>query len=92
MSLGATSALATDYELNPRVELAGGYNDNVTLVTGANQISAADALADARVEWLAQQPNWHWRITPEVRGNWYSGHSDLNSNAELLYLEGERDR
>lgn len=90
MSLTATAAHATNYELNPRVELAGGYNDNVTLVTGPNSISAADALADARVEWLAQQPNWEWRITPEVRGNWYSGHSELNSNAELLYLQGER--
>jgi len=47
MSLGVMPALATNYELNPRVELAGGYNDNVTLVSGANQISAADALADA---------------------------------------------
>jgi hypothetical protein len=90
MSLGAPAALATDYELNPRLELAGGYNDNVTLVSGPNPISAADALADARVEWLARQPNWEWRITPEVRGNWYSGHSDLNSNAEFLYLQGER--
>jgi len=90
MSLGVMPALATNYEFNPRVELAGGYNDNVTLVSGANQISAADALADARVEWLAQQPNWHWRITPEVRGNWYSDHSDLNSNAELLYVDAER--
>ena len=90
MSLACTSVHATNYELNPRVELAGGYNDNVQLVSGPNPISAPDALADARVEWLAQEPNWEWRITPEVRGNWYSGHSDLNSNAELLYLEGER--
>jgi hypothetical protein len=90
MSVGAPSALATDYQLNPRLEVAGGYNDNVTLVSGPNPISAADALADARVEWLAREPNWEWRVTPEVRGNWYSGHSDLNSNAELLYLQGER--
>jgi hypothetical protein len=90
MPLACTSAHATNYELNPRVELAGGYNDNVTLVSGPNQVAAGDALADARVEWLAEEPNWEWRITPEVRGNWYSGHSDLNSNAELLYLEGER--
>jgi hypothetical protein len=83
------SARATDYQVNPRVELGGGYNDNVTLVS-TNQISAGEALADARVELLAQEPNWQWRATPEVRGNWYSGHSDLNSNAELLYLDGER--
>jgi hypothetical protein len=90
ISLVARSALATDYQVNPRVELAGGYNDNVTLVTGSNEVSAADALADARVEFLAQEPNWQLRATPEVHGNWYSGHSDLNSNGELLYLDGVR--
>jgi hypothetical protein len=90
ISLACNSAHATNYELNPRVELAGGYNDNVTLVSGPNAISAPDALAAGRVEWLAQQPNWEWRVTPEVSGNWYSGHSELNSNAEFLHLEGER--
>jgi hypothetical protein len=83
-------AVAADYQINPRVEVAGGYNDNVTLVTGANEISAADALVDARVELLAQEPNWQWHVTPEVHGNWYSGHSGLNSNGEVLYLDGKR--
>ena len=84
------AAVAADYQINPRIEVAGGYNDNVTLVTGANEISAADALVDARVELLAKEPNWQWRATPEVHGNWYSGHSDLNSNGESLYLDGQR--
>jgi hypothetical protein len=90
MALCTMSALATDYQINPRLELAGGYDDNVNLGTGSNEIAAADALADARVELLAQDPNWRWRATPEVRGNWYSGHSDFDSNAEFLYLDGER--
>jgi hypothetical protein len=89
MLLGATPGLATDYQMNPRVELGGGYDDNVNLA-GSNEISAADALADARVELLAQEPNWHWRVTPEVRGDWYSGHSEFNSNGECLYLDGQR--
>lgn len=89
-ALHAASALATDYEINPRLEVAGGYNDNVTLASGANEISAADAFADARLELAARAPNWHWLATPEVTGNWYSGHSDLNSNGEFLYLDGQR--
>lgn len=89
-TLAGGSALATDYQINPRVEVAAGYNDNVTLLTGANEISAADALVDARLELLAQEPNWQWRAIPEVHGNWYSGHSDLNSNAEVLTLDGQR--
>ncbi len=90
MALCTLSALATDYQINPRLELAGGYDDNVNLATGTNEIGAAVALADARVELLAQEPNWLWRATPEVRGNWYPDHSDFDSNGEFLYLDGER--
>jgi len=87
--LSAPSARATDYQINPRLELAGDYDDNVLLTT-TNEISAAAAMADARVELLAEEPNWQLRATPEARGNWYSGHSDVNSNGEFLSLDGER--
>ena len=90
MALCTLSALATDYQINPRLELAGGYDDNVNLGARANEIAAGYALADARVELLAQEPNWQWRATPEVRGNWYPDHSDFDSNGEFLYLNGER--
>ena len=89
MALCTLSALATDYQINPRLELAGGYDNNVNL-GATNEIAAGYALADARVELLAQEPNWRWRATPEVRGNWYPDHSDFNSNGEFLYLDGER--
>jgi hypothetical protein len=89
-SLGATASLATEYQMNPRVELGGGYNDNLNLGTASQEIAAADALADARLELLAQEPNWHWRLTPEVRGDWYPQHSTYNSNGEFLYLDGQR--
>ena len=90
LSLGCASALATDYQINPRVEVGGLYDDNVNLATGGNEVAAAGALADARVEFLAQEPNWLWRATPEVRGSWYSGHSDFDSDGEFLYLDGQR--
>jgi hypothetical protein len=90
MALRTLSALATDYQINPRLELAGGYDDNVNL-GATNEIAAGYALADARLELLAQEPNWRWRATPEVRGNWYPDHSDFDSNGEFLYLDGERN-
>jgi hypothetical protein len=89
-TLTATPALATDYEVNPRVELAGGYNDNLNLGTSSNEIAAADGMAVARVELLAKEPNWQWRATPEVRGTWYADHASYNSNGEALYLDGMR--
>ena len=87
----AAPAVATDYQFNPRVELAGGYDDNVNLaVTGANKIGSSDAVADARVDLVARESNWQWRLTPEARGTWYPSHSALDSNGEFLYLNGER--
>ncbi len=91
LSLAAASAVATDYEFNPRVELAGGYDDNVNLaVTGANKIGSSDAMADARVDLVARESNWQWRLTPEAHGTWYPGHTDFDSNGEFLYLNGQR--
>jgi hypothetical protein len=91
LSLAAAPAVATDYQFNPRLELAGGYDDNANLaVTGVNKIASSEAMADARVELVAREPNWTWRVTPEARGTWYPDHSDLDSNGEFLYLNAER--
>ena len=91
LSLAAAPAVATDYQFNPRVELAGGYDDNANLAAaGGNKIGASDAMADARVDLVARESNWQWRLTPEVRGTWYPSHTDLDSNGEFLYLNGQR--
>ena len=90
MALAAPSGRATNYQVNPRVELAGGYDDNLNLGSSSNELAAVDGMADARVELLAKGPNWQWRATPVVRSTWYSGHSDYNSNGEFLYLDGAR--
>lgn len=91
ISIAATTATATDYQFNPRVELQGAYDDNANLAqTSAAKIAAADALLDARVDLLAQEPNWQWKLTPEVRGSWYPSHTDLDSDGEFLYLSGQR--
>jgi hypothetical protein len=91
LSLAAASAVATDYEFNPWVDLGGGYNDNVLLASsGVNKVGAADAIADARVQLLAQGPDWQWLATPEVRGTWYPDYSNFDSNGEFLTLNAQR--
>ena len=43
LSLAAASAAATDYEVNPWIQLGAGYNDNITLVVpGPDKIGAGD--------------------------------------------------
>ena len=91
-SLGSTIAVATDYEFNPRVQLSAGYDNNVTLVTpSVDKISSADGMVDARADFLAQESNWQWRITPDVTGTWYPDHTEIDSNGEYLYLYGARN-
>ena len=70
LSLAAASAAATDYELNPWFELGGGYNSNVLLApSGVRAVGAGNDMADVRVDLLAQELNWKWEATPEVRGS-----------------------
>jgi hypothetical protein len=92
LSLAAASAVATDYEFNPWVELGAGYDDNIVLAApGVNKIGAADAMADARVQLLAQGPNWQWEATPEAHGKWFSSQSEFDSNGEFLTLNAQRN-
>jgi hypothetical protein len=90
LSLAAAPAVATDYEFNPWIKLGAGYDENITLASsGGNQISAADAIVDARVELLAQELNWKLIATPEVRGTWFPSQSNFNSNGEFLNLDAQ---
>ena len=87
----AVPAVATEYQFNPRLELGAGYDDNANLaVTGQNKIGSSEGLADARVDLVARESNWQWRVTPEVRGTWYPSNTELDSNGEFLYLSGQR--
>ena len=81
LSWAAVPAVATDYQFNPRVELAGGYDDNANFaVTGGDKIASSDAMADARVDLVARESNWEWKVTPEARGTWYPSQTRLDSN------------
>jgi hypothetical protein len=89
--LSAAPAVATEVVYNPRVEVDGGYDDNANLSgLSSTKIGAGSAGADARLEILADEPNWQWRMTPEARGAYFADHTELNSNAEFLSLLGQR--
>src|SRR5579863_1014223 len=87
--LCAVTATATDYQFNPRVEVGAAYDDNANFGQAGAQTGAADAMVDARVDLIAEEPNSQWKLTPEVRGSWYPSQSGLDSNGEFLYLNGQ---
>lgn len=91
MLLIATQAFAVEVQYNPLVEITGGYDDNANLNgTSANKIKAGSAGGDARLEILADQPDWKLRLTPEVKGVYFPNQSDLSSDGEFLSLLGQR--
>jgi hypothetical protein len=91
MLLVAAPAFATEIVYNPRVEVDGSYDDNANLSgVGSSKVHAGSAGADARLEILADEPNWKWRMTPEVRGTYFPSESELNSDGEFLNFFGQR--
>ncbi len=92
LSLAAASAAATDYEVNPWIQLGAGYNDNITLVApGPDKIGAGDGTVDVRVPLIAQETNWKLLAIPEVRGSWFPSETGFDSNWEFLNLNAQRN-
>jgi hypothetical protein len=80
---------AAEVQFNPRVEVGASYDDNANLAgTNANKVKTFGEDVDARLEVRAIEPTGEWRLTPEVDGAAYPGHSELNSNGEFLYFYG----
>ena len=91
MLLVAAPAFAAEVVYNPRAEVDAGYDDNANLSpVRSTKVHTGSAGADAQLEILADEPNWKWRMTPEVRGNYYPSASELNSNGEFLNFFGQR--
>ena len=92
LSLAAASAAATDYEVNPWIQLGGGYNTNITLAApGPDKIGAGDGTVDVRVPLIAQETNWQLLAIPEVRGSWFPSETGFDSNWEFLSLNAQRN-
>jgi hypothetical protein len=86
----SVAATAAEVQYNPRVEVGVSYDDNANLAgTSANQVKTFGEDIDARLEVRSVYPAGEWRLTPVVAGAAYPGNSDLDSNGEFLYFNGE---
>lgn len=80
----ATAVFAADWQINPRIEVSGVYDDNYRLdISDANQIEVSGAEATARFEFLGQTPRSEISIIPSLRGSLFS-ESEENSDGEAL--------
>jgi hypothetical protein len=88
--LVATDAQCVEVQYNPRVEVGASYDDNANLSgVSADEVKTGGEDIDARLEIHWIEPTSDWRLMPVVDGANYPGHTDLDSNGELLYFYGE---
>jgi hypothetical protein len=85
---GGVGANAADWRWDPRVDLAGNYDDNYGLESGnAQNISVAGAILDLSLHASYLDPTTKLDITPRVRSVYYPGQSEFDSNN--LYLNSQ---
>lgn len=87
IALAGASVLghAADFQVNPRVEVGGLYNDNIRLdEVKSRYVEVAGGFVDAAVEFRNLSPLTDIRLTPRVRSSYYPGDDDENSNDLFL--------
>jgi len=81
-------ANAADWHWDPRVDIAGNYNDNYGLESGSAQgVSVAGAILDVSLHASYLDPNTKFDITPRVQSIYYPGETEFDSNN--LFLDSQ---
>jgi hypothetical protein len=87
LALGAGSALAADWNIDPRIAVSGVYNDNNRLTEiPENEIEVAGARVDAQVTFRAETPRSSFQLVPRLRSTFYPGDSSEEANDQFLRL------
>lgn len=86
----AGKARADNWELNPRVEVGGQYNDNYRLAeSGTPKIPAYGALVDAAMGFSLHDPRGELDIVPRVHSSFFPDDHEDQSTDGYLNLGGE---
>jgi hypothetical protein len=77
---------AADWHWDPRVDVGGNYDDNYGLgsAAGAQSVSVAGSIVDARLRASIAEPSTQFEITPRLRSIDYPGHSEFQSNDQFV--------
>jgi hypothetical protein len=75
----AGPAAAADWHVNPRLELAGVYDDNYSLLPGASAISVSGGQLGAQLAISAHTPRSEFSLTPQARSSYFPSQHQFNS-------------
>jgi hypothetical protein len=87
LALGGGSALAADWNIDPRIAVSGVYNDNnrLTEIPGS-EIEVTGARIDAQVTFRGETPRSSLQLVPRLRSSFYPGDSSEEANDQFLRL------
>ncbi len=77
--LNAGPAAAADWHVYPRLELAGLYDDNYSLLPAASKVSVSGGQLGAQLAISAHTPRTEFSLTPQVRSSYFPSERDFNS-------------
>jgi hypothetical protein len=83
----ASIAHAAEWRLNPRLEIAGLYDDNYTLLPAASAVSVSGGQFGAQLELVGRTPQGQFTLTPHVKGSYFPGHHEFNSTDGFVGAE-----
>ena len=80
LASGPGAALAADFQLNPRVDVGGLYNDNIRLdETRSRYVRVSGGFIDAVAEFRSLDALTEISVVPRVRATYFPGDSQENS-------------
>jgi hypothetical protein len=73
------TAMAADWEMNPKVEAGYLFDDNYRLAQPGNEIEVQGPVADAELEFRARNPAGEFSFAPRVRATYFPDQSELDT-------------
>ncbi len=86
LAVGPGAAVAADFQLNPRVDVGGIYNDNIRLdETRSRYVRVSGGFVDAVAEFRSLDALTEISVVPRVRATYFPGDSQENST-DLFFV------
>ena len=88
--LAATPLFAADWEIAPKIQAGGLYDDNYRLAPEEAEIEVSGALADVQLEFQRATPVSEFTFTPRVRATYFPDDDEENSEDYFVLFDALR--
>ncbi len=88
--LATMPLFAADWEISPKIQAGGLYDDNYRLAPEEAEIEVSGALADVQLEFQRATPVTEFTFTPRVRATYFPDDKEENSEDYFVLLDTMR--